>query len=132
MTQEDLKRKLTAILSADAEGYSRLMGDNEESTIRTLTSYLETMTKCIQQHRGRVVDTPGDNLLAEFASVVDAVSCAAAVQKKLFELNAKLPEERKMQFRIGINLGHVVAEGDRIYGDVGSRAARLEGLAEGG
>ncbi len=74
MTQEGFKRKLTAILSADAEGYSRLMGDNEESTIRTLTRYLETMTKCIQQHRGRVVDAPGDNLLAEFASVVDAVS----------------------------------------------------------
>jgi len=74
MTQEGFKRKLTAILSADAEGYSRLMGDNEESTIRTLTGYLETMTKSIQQHRGRVVDAPGDNLLAEFASVVDAVS----------------------------------------------------------
>ncbi len=134
MTQEGLTRKLTAILSADAEGYSRLMGDNEDSTIRTLTSYIETMTNCIQEHRGRVVDAPGDNLLAEFASVVDAVSCAAAVQKKLFELNAKLPEDRKMQFRIGINLGDVVAEGDRdrIYGDGVNIAARLEGLAEGG
>ena len=132
MTQEGLTRKLTAILSADAEGYSRLMGDNEDSTIRTLTSYIETMTNCIQEHRGRVVDAPGDNLLAEFASVVDAVGCATAVQKKLFELNAKLPEDRKMQFRIGINLGDVVAEGDRIYGDGVNIAARLEGLAEGG
>ena len=132
MTQEGLTRKLTAILSADAEGYSRLMGDNEDSTIRTLTSYIKTMTNCIQEHRGRVVDAPGDNLLADFASVVDAVNCAAAVQKKLFELNAKLPEERKMQFRIGINLGDVVAEGDRIYGDGVNIAARLEGLAEGG
>jgi adenylate cyclase len=132
MTQEGLTRKLTAILSADAEGYSRLMGDNEDSTIRTLTSYREMMANCIQQHRGRVVDTPGDNLLAEFASVVDAVSCAAAVQRKLFELNAKLTEDRKMQFRIGINLGDVVAEGDRIYGDGVNIAARLEGLAEGG
>ena len=132
MTQEGLTRKLTAILSADAEGYSRLMGDDEDSTIRTLTSYIETMRTCIQDHRGRVVDAPGDNLLAEFASVVDAVSCAAAVQKRLFELNAKLPEKRKMQFRIGINLGDVVAEGDRIYGDGVNIAARLEGLAEGG
>ena len=132
MTQEGLTRKLTAILSADAEGYSRLMGDDEDSTIRTLTSYIETMTNCIQEHRGRVVDAPGDNLLAEFASVVDAVSCATAVQRKLFELNAKLPDDRKMQFRIGINLGDVVAEGDRIYGDGVNIAARLEGLAEGG
>jgi len=105
MTQEGLTRKLTAILSADAEGYSRLMGDDEDSTIRTLTGYIETMTNYIQQHRGRVVDAPGDNLLAEFASVVDAVSCAAAVQNTLFELSAKLPEEHKMRFRIGINLG---------------------------
>jgi adenylate cyclase len=132
MTQEGLKRKLTVILSADAEGYSRLMGANEESTIRTLTRYIETMTQCVQHHRGRVVDAPGDNLLAEFASVVDAVGCAAAIQKKLFELNAKLPAERKMQFRIGINLGDVVEEGDRIYGDGVNIAARLEGLAEGG
>jgi adenylate cyclase len=132
MTQEGLTRKLTAILSADAEGYSRLMGDDEDSTIRTLTSYIETMKNCIQEHRGRVVDAPGDNLLAEFASVVDAVSCAAAIQRNLYELNAKLPEERRMQFRIGINLGDVVAEGDRIYGDGVNIAARLEGLAEGG
>jgi len=132
MALEGLKRKLTVILSADAEGYSRLMGDNEESTIRTLTRYKETMTQCVQQHRGRVVDAPGDNLLAEFASVVDAVGCAAAIQKKLFEQNAKLPAERKMQFRIGINLGDVVEEGDRIYGDGVNIAARLEGLAEGG
>jgi adenylate cyclase len=132
MTQEGLTRKLTAILSADAEGYSRLMGDDEDATIRALTSYIEAMRNCIQEHRGRVVDAPGDNLLAEFVSVVDAVSCAAAIQRKLFELNAKLPDERKMQFRIGINLGDVVAEGNRIYGDGVNIAARLEGLAEGG
>ena len=132
MTQEGLTRKLTAILSADAEGYSRLMGDDEDATIRTLTSHIEAMRNCIQEYQGRVVDAPGDNLLAEFASVVDAVSCAAAIQRKLFELNAKLPDERKMQFRIGINLGDVVAEGDRIYGDGVNIAARLEGLAEGG
>ncbi len=132
MTLEGFKRKLTVIFSADAEGYSRLMGDDEESTIRTLTNYRETMTKFIQQHRGRVVDAPGDNLLAEFASVVDAVSCAAAIQHKLFELNDKLPAKRMMQFRIGINLGDVVEEGDRIYGDGVNIAARLEGLAAGG
>jgi adenylate cyclase len=132
MTQEGYKRKLAAMLSADVEGYSRLMGDDEESTIRTLTNYRETMTALIQQHRGRVVDAPGDNLLAEFASVVDAVNCAAAIQQKLAGLNDDLPVERKMQFRIGVNLGDVVEEGDRIYGDGVNIAARIEGLAAGG
>jgi adenylate cyclase len=132
MTQEGFKRKLTAILSADVEGYSRLMGDDEESTIRTLKDYRETMEMLIEQHRGRIVDATGDNLLAEFASVVDAVTCAAAIQQKLAECNAQLPEKRKMQFRIGVNLGDVVVEGDRIYGDGVNIAARMEGLASGG
>ena len=132
MTKEGFKRKLTAILSADVEGYSRLMGDDEESTIRTLKDYRETMKMLIEQHRGRIVDVTGDNLLAEFASVVDAVTCAAATQQRLAERNAVLPEKRKMQFRIGINLGDVVAEGDRIYGDGVNIAARIEGLASGG
>ena len=132
MTQEGFKRKLTAILSADVEGYSRLMGDDEESTIRTLKDYRETMEMLIEQHRGRIVDATGDNLLAEFASVVDAVTCAAAIQQKLAERNAELPETRKMQFRIGVNLGDVVTEGDRIYGDGVNIAARMEGLASGG
>ena len=132
MTKNGLKRKLTAILSADVEGYSRLMGDDEESTIRTLNNYRETMKMLIEQHRGRVVDATGDNLLAEFASVVDAVKGAAAIQQKLAERNAGLPEKRKMQFRIGINLGDVVEEEDRIYGDGVNIAARMEGLAAGG
>jgi adenylate cyclase len=132
MAQEDFKRKLTAILSADVEGYSRHMGEDEEATIRTLTAYREAMAVLIQQYRGRVVDAPGDNLLAEFASVVDAVECAVAIQQQLLELNSSLPAERKMQFRIGVNLGDVVAEGDRIYGDGVNIAARIEGLASGG
>ena len=132
MVSEHFKRKLAAILSADVEGYSRLMGLDEESTIRTLTKYRSAMTTLIQQHRGRVVDTPGDNLLAEFASVVDAVNCAVEIQRELAERNAKLPDERKMLFRIGINLGDVVDEEDRIYGDGVNITARLESLAEAG
>jgi len=132
MTQEGFKRKLTAILSADVEGYSRHMGDDEEATIRTLTAYREAMAVLIQQSRGRVVDDPGDNLLAEFASVVDAVDCAVAIQQQLSELNSSLPAERQMQFRIGVNLGDVIEEGDRIYGDGVNIAARIEGRASGG
>ncbi|MHC4791720.1 MAG: tetratricopeptide repeat protein [Planctomycetota bacterium] len=132
MVSKHFKRKLTAILSADVEGYSRLMGLDEESTIRTLTNYRSAMTTLIQQHRGRVVDTPGDNVLAEFASVVDAVNCAVEIQRELAERNAQLPEERKMLFRIGVNLGDVVEEEDRIYGDGVNITARLESLAEAG
>ncbi len=129
MTTQDFKRKLTAILSADVEGYSRLMGEDEEATVRTITAYREVMTTLIQQHSGKVVDSPGDNLLAEFASVVDAVQCAVAVQKEISARNTELPENRKMQFRIGVNLGDVAEEGDRIYGDGVNVAARIEGLA---
>ncbi|MDH3558810.1 MAG: adenylate/guanylate cyclase domain-containing protein, partial [Deltaproteobacteria bacterium] len=117
MTDQDFKRKLTAILSADAKGYSRLMGDDEEATVRTITAYRTAMAKLIQQYRGRVVDSPGDNLLAEFGSVVDAVNCAVEVQRELAERNSELPPERQMEFRIGINLGDVIEEGERIYGD---------------
>jgi adenylate cyclase len=132
MTEEGFKRKLTAILSADVEGYSRLMGEDEDATIRTLTTYRELMTALIEKYRGRVVDSPGDNLLAEFGSVVDVVRCAVEIQEKLRVRNAELPEDRKMVFRIGINLGDVVEEGERIYGDGINIAARVEGLAEGG
>src|ERR1041385_605842 len=124
-----MERKLTAILSADVKGYSRLMGDDEESTIRTLTVYRKGMTAFIQHYRGRVVDAPGDNLLAEFASVVDAVRCAVEIQHALKEKNADLPPQRQMQFRIGINLGDVIVEGERLYGDGVNIAARLESLA---
>src|SRR5256712_11285910 len=127
-----MERKLTAILSADVRGYSRLMGEDEEATIRTLTAYRTVMATFIVQHHGRVVDSPGDNLLAEFASVVDAVRCAVEIQQELKAKNADLPAQRKMEFRIGLNLGDVVVEGERLYGDGVNIAARLEGLAEPG
>ena len=104
MTQEGFKRKLTAILSADVEGYSRLMGEDEEATIRTLTTYRNAIAKLVQQYRGRVVDSPGDNILSEFASAVDAVNCAVEIQRELAERNAGLPYNRKMEFRIGVNV----------------------------
>ena len=132
MAEKGFKRKLTAILSADVEGYSRLMGDDEEATVRTITAYREVMVTLIQQHNGKVLDSPGDNLLAEFVSVVDAVQCAVAVQKEINARNTELPENRKMQFRIGINLGDVIQEEERIYGDGVNIAARLEGLADSG
>ncbi len=132
MATEGFKRKLTAILSADAVGYSRLMGEDEAATVRTLETYRRVISDLIQQHRGRVVDSPGDNLLAEFASVVDAVQCAVAVQKEIQARNLELPETRRMQFRIGINLGDVIEEEDRLYGDGVNIAARLESLAEPG
>src|SRR3989454_8293017 len=127
-----MERKLAAIFSADVKGYSRLMGEDDVGTIRTLTAYREVMTTLIQHHRGRVVDSPGDNLLAEFASVVDAVHCAVEVQQALKAKNAELPDQRKMEFRIGINLGDVVIEGERLYGDGVNIAARLESLADPG
>src|SRR5712692_7014002 len=127
-----MERKLTAILSADVKGYSRLMGEDEEATIRTLTAYREVMAALIAQHRGRVVDSPGDNLLAEFASVVDAMRCAVEIQRALKVKNAELLPNRRMEFRIGINSGDVIVEGERIYGDGVNIAARLEGLAEAG
>jgi adenylate cyclase len=132
MATDDVKRKLTAIFTADVVGYSRLMGEDELATVQTLTSYKETMTKLIKHYRGRVLDSVGDNLMAEFASVVDAVQCAVEVQQVLSSKNEDLPENRKMLFRIGINLGDVIEEGDRIYGDGVNIAARVESLAEGG
>src|SRR3989442_1976151 len=127
-----MERKLTAILSADVKGYSRLMGEDEEATIRTLTAYRDVFATGIHQHHGRVVDSPGDNLLAEFASAVDAVQCAVEIQRELRMRNAGLPDSRKMEFRIGINVGDVIVEGERLYGDGVNIAARLEGLAEPG
>src|SRR6266481_4303127 len=110
MEAANVQRKLTAIFSADVKGYSRLMGDDEAATIRTLTAYREVMTTLIQRHRGRVVDAPGDNLLAEFASAVDAVQGAVEIQRELKVQNADQPDARKMQYRIGINVGDVVVE----------------------
>jgi adenylate cyclase len=132
MAEGSFKRKLAAVFSADVKGYSRLMGEDEAATVRTLEIYKGVMSELIRQHRGRVVDSPGDNVLAEFASVVDAVQCGVAVQKELEARNAELPENRRMQFRIGINLGDVIEEEGRIYGDGVNIAARLEALADPG
>jgi adenylate cyclase len=132
MAEEGFKRKLAGILSADVEGYSRLMDDDEEATVRTLTSYRNAITDLVQQFRGRVVDAPGDNLLAEFTSVVDAVNCAVEIQRDLAERNTELAYNRQMQFRIGVNLGDVIEEDGRIYGDGVNIAARVESLAEAG
>ncbi len=132
MTEERARRKLSGILSADAVGYSRLMEKDEESTIRALAGSEELMANLIQQYRGRVVDAPGDNLLVEFASVVYATECAVKIQQELKIKNAQLPDNRKIEFRIGVNLGDIVEEGERIYGDGVNIAARMEGLEQGG
>jgi len=132
MNTERAKRKLSAILSADVKGYSRLMGEDEVATVRTLKEYRELMSQLIKEYRGRVVDSPGDNVLAEFASVVDALECSIEIQKMLKAKNAALSDNRKMEFRIGVNLGDVIEDEDRVYGDGVNIAARIEGLAEPG
>jgi adenylate cyclase len=128
----NVQRKLAALISADVVGYSRLMGDDEMATIETLTAYRALMSNCIEQYRGRVVDSPGDNLLAEFPSVVDALECAVDIQKQLKSKNEALPETRRMAFRIGVNLGDIIQDGDSIFGDGVNITARMEGLAEAG
>jgi len=127
-----LERKLTAILCADVFGYSRLMGENEEATLRTLSSHRKLVDSLIEQHHGRFVNSAGDSVLAEFASVVNAVQCAVDVQSTLKAENATLSPERRMEFRIGVNLGDVMVDGEQIYGDGVNVAARLESLAEPG
>ena len=132
MTPDQVKRKLAAILSADVQGYSRLMGADEEETIRILKAYMEVINGFIQQHRGRIVATGGDSVLAEFASVVDAVRCAVGIQEELKERNKEVAENQRMEFRIGVNLGDVVEEGDTLLGDGVNIAVRLESLSEAG
>ena len=132
MTAPTVERKLAAIFSADVKGYSRLMGEDEVATVQTLTAYRDVMARFIREHRGRVVDAPGDNLLAEFASVVDAVACAAELQREFKARNALVPVSRRLEFRIGLNLGDVIVDGERIYGDGVNIAARVEGLADAG
>ena len=117
MGEERAKRKLSGILSADAVGYSRLMQEDEVWTIRILEESKGLISKLIEQFKGRVVDAPGDNLLAEFSSVVDALESAVEIQKELKAKNEELPEDRRMEFRIGVNLGDVIQEGERLYGD---------------
>jgi adenylate cyclase len=125
-----VQRKLAAILSADAAGFSRLMNEDELATVRSIASCRTLVCDTIAAHRGRTVDTPGDNILAEFASAVDAVEAARAMQAQLQTCNAGVPEHRRMAFRIGVNLGEVIAEDGRIYGDGVNIAARLEALAD--
>ena len=132
MAQKGFKRKLTAILSADVIGYSRLMRDDEDATVRDLAAHRVLVTVIIQQHDGRLVDSPGDNILAEFASVVDAVNGAIKIQQEIKKRNSDALPSRRMEFRIGINLGDVIGEDERIYGDGVNIAARVEGLAAGG
>jgi len=132
MNTREVKRKITAILSADVKGYSRLMSKDEIETIRTLNIYKEVMANIIQKYHGRVVDSVGDNLLAEFASVVDAVQCAMEIQKELKVRNYELPENQRMEFRIGVNLGDVIEEENKLYGEGVNIAARLESLSEAG
>ena len=129
---KDVKRKLAAILSADVAGYSRLMDNNEVYTVRTLQAYQKIISDLTEQHNGRVVDSPGDNVMAEFTSVVDAVQCSVEIQQVLKSKNDELTENRRMEFRIGINLGDVIEENNRIYGDGVNIAARVESLADAG
>src|SRR5947209_15517657 len=130
MTTTTATRRLAAILAADVVGYSRLMGVDEEGTHERLKAHLrEVVDPKIREHRGRIVKTTGDGVLAEFASVVDAVRCAAEIQRAMADRDLDLAEERRLRFRIGVNLGDVIADGDDIYGDGVNIAVRLEGLA---
>ncbi len=132
MPEERLPRKLAAILYADVAGYSRLSGEDEDGTHRTLREYLDLISSSIQEHNGRVVHYAGDAVLADFGTVIDALSCATAIQQELTDRNSGVPDERKVQFRIGVNLGDVIIDADEIYGDGVNVAARLESLAEPG
>lgn len=127
-----LKRKLAAILSADIKKYSRLMEQDEEATVQALNLCRGIITNIIHKYRGRLVDFVGDNFMVEFISVLNAVQCAVEIQKELKAKNLEFPKERQMEFRMGINLGDVVEEGDRIFGDGVNIASRIEGLAESG
>jgi class 3 adenylate cyclase len=127
-----VERRLAAILAADVAGYSRLMGLDEVGTARILREHRAVSDGLVAKHGGRIVKTTGDGLLLEFASVVDAVECAVAVQPVMAERNDGIPQDRRMLFRIGINLGDILIEGDDILGDGVNVAARLEGIAEPG
>ncbi|MFQ5478851.1 MAG: adenylate/guanylate cyclase domain-containing protein [Candidatus Krumholzibacteriia bacterium] len=132
MESNRVDRKLAALLSADVVGYSRLMARDEVATLKTLNAHRAVMGDLVGRYGGRVVNAVGDNLLAEFGSVVDAVACAIAIQDQLGARNADLPAEAKMEFRIGVHLGDVMVEGEDVYGDGVNIAARLEALAEPG
>ncbi len=127
-----VERKLAAVLAADIAGYSGLMGANEEATVRDLKEHQSVVLPMIANFGGRVIDTAGDGILAEFASVLNAVNCAVAIQKRMAERNASVDPERRMQYRIGVNQGDLIYDDARIYGDGINIAARLEGIAEAG
>src|SRR5437762_854021 len=127
-----VERRLAAILHADVQGYSRLLGEDEVATLRTVASHLAMMRTLVQQHGGRAVGSRGDSLLAEFPSAVAAVHCAVAMQQELKVRNAALPEARRVEFRIGVNLGEIVVDDDQLHGEGINIAVRLEGVAEAG
>ena len=127
-----VERKLTTVLCADVQGYSRLMELDEEATLDTLRGYREAMSALVERHKGRIVGTAGDSALAEFPSVVEALQCAVEIQRELAARNAALASDRRMNFRIGLNIGDVMVEGEDIYGEGVNVAARLEELAEPG
>ena len=119
MESPTAKRKLAAIIAAYVVGYSRLMGDDEDATLRTLTEYRAIMAECVDRHAGRIVDAPGDAMLAEFSSPVEALSCAVETQGKLAVRNAQLADHRRMEMRIGINLGDVIEKDGALAGRIG-------------
>src|SRR6202047_4471358 len=132
MEAPELERRLAAILAADVEGYSRLMHGDEESTMATLSARRAVVDELIAQHRGRIANTAGDSVLAEFTSILDAVRCAIEIQASLQRANEDEPEGCRMRFRIGVNVGDVMVKDDDIFGDGVNVAARLEGLVKGG
>ena len=132
MAGERVQRRLAAILAADVAGYSRLMGRDDEGTLADLKACRELIGLKSKEHRGRIVNTPGDSILVEFASAVDAARCATEIQKKMAERNAVIPEDRRLEFRIGINVGDIIVDEGDIYGDGVNIAARVESLASPG
>ena len=132
MEAPSLDRRLVAILAADIEGYSRLMAQDEEAALATLSSHRAAVDELIVAFRGRVANTAGDSVLAEFASVVDTVRCAVRMQQEIADRNAELPEQQRMSFRIGINVGDIIAKDGDIFGDGVNIAARLQTLASAG
>jgi adenylate cyclase len=127
-----VERKLAAIFAADVAGYSALMGRDEVGTLRTLTAYRDVIDRLIASHRGRIFNTAGDSLVADFASAVDAVQCAVAVQDAVTKENADRPPGEQMRFRIGVHVGDIMVQGDNLFGDAVNIAARLEALAQPG
>jgi adenylate cyclase len=130
--QNRRERKLTAILAADIVGYSRLMSADERGTAQALLEHRAAIAPIVASHGGRIVKTTGDGVLADFSSVVTAIECAVAVQALMAERNADVPPDRRMLFRIGVNLGDVLIDGEDILGDGVNIAARLEAIAEPG